>query len=915
MTRPQMTRVSLFLSAALLALPLPAAARTLDLAFLPPAVEPQDLCIPAAEEPKPDDPNIGRGEDELTDDLRLRFIIRDIRRLQAEDADRWFDFILTLIDWRARLDPDFSAVDAEIARINLYIDAGRLTRLRAEGRIDNLRSAEIRLDNVQKMALAQFYLNGIGVDMDVPYAQSLIRESAYGGNPEALMSIARMELRGEPMPQWDSPLDLTVTLAFGGMLGPMNRSICGHAERIAREYVDGEVVTPNPDIAYAWYRFAADLGGGQAAWRVVEFHLNAEAGRKDNAELLHYLRLAVARGITLDDAQIGAVKSSGAVDEAELTQILGFNHSADTPGGRASVIPYLQLSVNLDAEEADEEGPYLAYLREVVQFDTAPGFVFTALANETLVRRGRWAAEREAMDLLETAVQRDDAEGMQLLAEMLMRYRRDPGNVARAVNLLTAAAERHGLAPALRDLDRLYRCQAPDAPRIAEADLWFRHWRGSAGDAVEVSPGDLISLDPYKKPEMLAELQTQALDGRPTSAAGFLERLQRDPFVTDGALRLWARRTNPSDKTMEEFARAGFAVAATAAERDLAVEFFRRVYLNNGVTTALDLSVALVEDNGRDPKVAQEIVEMLTQAGNRGEGNSIRLLSRVQAAQRPARDVYDEFAAVIEERGDFLALMFAIPFIDAANQQDYFERAVSIMSCGTKDADELGDAATIMGNAELTDRWRRIGLVMPGGHVLAKLNISDTQMALYAKGRAPDAREVEERNLAEGDEMARRNLFTLTADPDLPGFDPQAAAGHLLAVLATGRPDDSAWVIETFRKAGPDLRAAVGAKVDMTTVFRSAAERGDVTAMLELALILRAAAQTTEDLRSSARWLESAAKGGNVAAMAELGRVLSLGLGVPPDRAMALSWLDQAGQAGDAAAADLARALRVGAAP
>jgi TPR repeat protein len=85
--------------------------------------------------------------------------------------------------------------------------------------------------------------------------------------------------------------------------------------------------------------------------------------------------------------------------------------------------------------------------------------------------------------------------------------------------------------------------------------------------------------------------------------------------------------------------------------------------------------------------------------------------------------------------------------------------------------------------------------------------------------------------------------------------------------------------------------------------------------MLELALILRAAAQTTEDLRSSARWLESAAKGGNVAAMAELGRVLSLGLGVPPDRAMALSWLDQAGQAGDAAAADLARALRVGAAP
>jgi TPR repeat protein len=904
-------------AAALLALPLPhpAAAGTLDLAFLPPAVEPQDLCVPAADEPEPDDPDIGRGEDDLTDALRLRFIIRDIRRLQAQDADRWHDFILTLIDWRERLDPKFTPIDAELARIALMIDAGRLDQLRAEGRIERLRAPEVRLENPQKMVLAQFWLNGIGVEADVPYAQALIRDAAYGGHPEALMAIARMELRGEPMPQWDAPLDLTVTLAFGGMLGPMNANICAHAERIAREYIDGEVVTPNPDIAHAWYRFAADLGGGQAAWRVVEFHLNAEAGRKDNAELLKYLRLAVARGIALDDGQIAAVKSAGAVDEAELTRILGFNHSAARPDGRASAIPYLQLAVNIDSQKADEEGPFLAYLRELTQFETAPGFVFTALAQETMIRRGRWAAEREAMDLLETAVRRDDPEGMQLLAEMLMRYRRDPGNVARAINLLTAAVERHALAPALRDLDRLYRCQVADAPRLAEADLWARHWRGSAGETVDVSPGDLIALDPYKKPEMLAELQTQALDGRPASAAGFLERLQRNPLVTDGALRVWARRSNPSDKTMEEFARTGFAVAATPAERDLAVEFFRRVYLNNGVTTALDLSVALVEDNGRDPAVAAEIVQMLTQAGNRGEGNAIRLLSRVQAGQRPARDVYDEFAAVIEERGDFLALMFAIPFIDPANQQDYFERAVSILSCGTKDADELGDAATIMGNPELTDRWRRIGLVIEGGHVLSKLALSDAQMALYGKGRAPDAREVGERNLAEGDEAARRNLFTLTADPDLPGYDPQAAAGHLLAVLATGRPDDAAWVIETWRKAAPDLRAAVAAQVDMTTVLRNAAERGDVTAMLELALDLRARAETAEDLRNSARWLEAAAKGGNVAAMAEYGRALALGLGVLPDRSMGLSWLEQAGQAGDAAAADLARALRVGGGP
>lgn len=907
-----MIRLRPLLTAALLLAPLPATARTLDIAFLPPAVEPQDLCVPGSAEPSPDDPHIGRGENVLTDRLRLRFIVRDIRRLQAEDADRWFDFIMTLIDWRARIDTKFTEIDAEIARIQLYAEAGRLDQLRAEGRIARLRSDDIRLEAAQRMALAPFWLNGLGVDADIPYAQSLIREAAFGGNPEALMTIARMELRGEAMPEWDAPLDLTVTLAFGGILGPMNANVCAHAERIAREYLNGEVVTPNPEIAHAWYRFAADLGGGEAAWRVVEFHLNAPAERKDNAELVRYLRLAVARGITLDDSQIAAVKSTGALDEAQLAEILGFNHSSRNPGEGASIIPFLQLSVNIDGEKAEEDGPYLAYLREVAQLDTAPGFVFTQLAIETMTRRGRWAAEREAMELLETAVQRDDPEAMQLLAEMLIRYRRDPGMTARAINLLTAAVERHRLAPALADLDALYRCQLPDSPRVAEADLWARQWRGSAAEPLEISPGDLISLDPYKKPEMLAELQTEALEGKPGSAAAFIERLQRTPLVTDGALRLWARRTNPSDKTMEEFAKLEFALAATPVERDLAVEFFRRVYLNNGVTSALDLSVALVEDNGRDPAVAAEIVRMLTQAGNRGEGAAIRLLARLKAGKRPARDVYEEFAAVIEERGDFLALMFAIPFIDTLNAQDYFERAVSVMSCTTKDADEMGDAATIMGNAELSDRWRRIGLVMEGGHVLSKLNLSDRQMALYGRGAAPDAREVAERNLADGDESARRNLFALTANPDLPSYDPQAAADHLLAILASANPDDISWVVETFRAAPEGLRRAISDKVDMTTVFRSAAERGDVAAMLELGLLLRARAQTAMDLNASARWLEAAAKGGSVAGMAEYGRVLSLGLGVPIDRAAGLSWLEQAGQAGDAEAAALARAIRLG---
>jgi len=253
----------------------PVQARTLDLAFMPPAVEPQDLCVPDAEPEPEDDLDIGVGEDGLTDTLRLQYLQRDIRNLQAEDANRWFDFILTLIDWRARLDPEFAGNSALLARISLYVDAGRLEALEAEGLIEELRQSAVAMTNAQKMTLSQYYLNGIGVAEDKDFARALIRDAAYGGNPEALMSLARMELQGNPVPEWDAPLDLTVTLAFGGMLGQMDASVCDHADRIAREYLNGDVVERNPDVAYAWYKFAADLGGAQAAWRIVEFHLDA----------------------------------------------------------------------------------------------------------------------------------------------------------------------------------------------------------------------------------------------------------------------------------------------------------------------------------------------------------------------------------------------------------------------------------------------------------------------------------------------------------------------------------------------------------------------------------------------------------------------------------------------------------------
>lgn len=887
---------------------------TLPLAFMPPVIVPQDVCTPGAT-PDPDDT---AGDSAaatttagLTDEMRLRFIQRDIRSYQAADADRWFDFILSLIDWQAELDPDFAGTGAALARISLFIDAGRLSELSDLGLIDSLRQGPIRLTNAQRLAIAQYYLTGTGVAADRDFALSLISEAAFGGNPDALLAIARMLLNGEDVPQWDAPLDLTITLAFGGMLGQMNADVCARAERIARHYLSGDIVTPNPEIALAWYRFAADLGGATAAWRIVEFHLEAPPERRDNDEMLRYLRLAVDRGITLDDLQAEQIRAVDGVESAEIAAILGPNTATadDEAEAEAGISRFLQLGVNRDAAIVSPDSPYGQYLREVIRLETAPGDVFRRLAEEVLNRQGRWAGEPDALPLLEEAARRGDPEGMRLLARAMVRHRDDPVRLNRAINLLMEAVDRHGMTEALADLDAIFRCQANEAPMPDQAAHWSALYNATQTEQVAINPNDVMTLDPFKDPETIAELQTQALRGLPTSLAAVALRVDADPLSSQNALRIWADRTDSSAKALEVFADGRFNLAADPAERELAVELLRRVYLHVGVSAALELSIALIEDSARDPAVAAEILAYLEQAGNRGEGAAIRLLARLTAPTRTESEVYQTFAQIIDERGDFLALMFAIPHVDPARAADYIDRAVSIMTCGTKDSEEIGSAYALLGEPDMVLQWGRIALAIEGGNVLAKLGITDRQSNMFGIGAPPTAIDVAERARAEGEPLASLALFDLSADPDLPGYDPQSAALHLSDLLSQPGQEDIA--LDAYRRAGADIRAAVDARVDMRAIFLGAARRGDVAAARDYGLLLRDTATSQTDLREGVRWLAEAAEAGDTEAMAAWGEALAFGLGTAQDRTAALLWLDRAARTGNAQADLTARLLRI----
>lgn len=887
-----------------------AAQGPLNLRFEPPVIEQADVCLPVDRIPEVGsqiDDSTDDTKEQLTDEDRARFLRADIRDLLRDDPGRDFEYIVALIERRAEVDVRFSQADATLALIDLHLQTMRLAALSESGLVESLRGQADLLDQGQRLALARLYLDGTGVVQDVAFGQDLLRDTAFDGSAEALLEIARMAIDGTMIDAWDAPLDLTVSMAFGGVVGGLDAGICDRAERIAREYERGEIVAADAGLAFAWRRFAADMGDADAAWAVVQYHLNAPAATKDNEELNRYLAVAARLGRRPDPAEAETLRASGAVAPDALSTILGFNFSEETDGV-SSIVPYLDLDVNVDAVEADEDGLYLDYLREVSRIPEAPAAVFSRLAREVLVRRGRWAGEAEAMELLEQAVARGDGDAMAQLAQMLMRYRDDPRRRDRAISLLMETVSQHGMAGSMAALDGLFRCQVNDAPRLAEANHWAQAYGASRAAQVQISATDLLSLDPYRDPETIARIQSQALTGQPNMIAAQVQRLEH-LGRPDAALRFWAERMNSSRQALETFSEIEFELALSPDARDRAVEVFRRVFLNNGVTTALDLAIALTEHNSRDPAIAAEIVHLLTMAGNRGEGAAIRLLSRHQ--DRPAKEVFEEYAEIIEERGDFLALMFAFPFLTVDKRDDYADRAVSLMNCGTKDINELGDAWSFHGDGPLSQHWQRVGLAVAGGDVLSKLRLSDRQMAFYGTGRAPDAAAVAERRVADGDPAAVLEAFRLAANADFESYDPETALRHMRTLVAQRGDVAAVPVLRAWRAAPAAVQALIASQVDVEPLLARAANTGDPAAAYEYAALLRERAQTAADLTPALDWFVVAAKGGHVPAMVDVALIQGFGPQTLKQPQEALRWLNRAAELGDEQASVLAGLLRL----
>ena len=869
-----------------------------DLRFLPPEVTPRDLCNAPAQAASDRDADGATAQ--LTDELRISFLARDIRRLQAKDADRWFDFISRLIDRRAAIDSDFAGVRETLERIGLHIAAGRTEALARTDLVAQLRAQSDDLSPGRKLRLSNYLRSGLGTEKDEASADILLAQAGLEGAPQALLAIARQQIAGDAPAAWDAPLDLTVTLAFGGILGPLDAGVCARAQTIAGHYLNGRLVAADVEVARAWFRFAADLGSVDAIWRVIDTELDPATGAADGAVLKRYLDRAVALGASPGTARLMAMASSGAFGDAALRGLMASVAQGFAAQRTRSLGPLLDLGIRRTVETVDGESPYLEYLREVSEMPGAPGFIFTERATELRVHQGRWAAEPEARALLAEAARRGDAEGTLELARLLVRDRDDPEARARMLSLAHDAVDLHGMPEAMDFLDGWHRCQRPDAPRLDRARAWAERYDATGHERLALSGIDLVTLDPVRDPEMIARIQRQALDGRSQSLADHGWRMQSG---SDAARRYWAARLSQSRQALESYAELGIALNDSPDTRTGAIDLFERIYRNNGVTTALDLAIALNEHSGRAPQTAQEILRLLNDAGNRGEGAAIRYLSRLRAADaspsafhESARETYTEFAEVIDARGDFLATIFALPFVPDAQAEAYFDRAVSLMNCGTKDADEIGETYALRGNAGQSLRWRAVSLGMDHGHVLSKLRLSDAQMSMFGKGSAPTADlppEAERTGLA----AARRAAFR-----DAP--DPVRAAAVWIAAWSGDTADAAAWAMGTLRTAPRDRQDAMLLRAGGAQAVGVRLADAEPQAKYAFAMFLRETVPDAETLALSLRMLRSAAEEGHAEAMVELGHALGFGLGTARAPQAAEDWFDRAEDAG---ADDVAR--------
>lgn len=900
------------LTLALLMSPHPGfAADTVDLVFEPPQVDASDICKSRV----PDDQLAAMWEQwdgTALPDRDPDILQRELKRLLETDPMRWAKTLERAFELMPAADPGYGADKALLDRIALLLATGRANEVANLRLIDKLRQSDLGSSPRMQSAAAQYLLDGIGTEQDREAGLDLLVKAAYGGNADALLDLTAMVMEGQTIPGWDVPPDLAVTMAFGALVGQLDPVICDRAGRIAREYMNGTIVTRDVDLAERWYRFAADLGDAGAAWKVAELHLRSEDVVKDNAVLVTYLQKAADGGLPYAQTTLGRAYELGTLVPRDMERALALHTTAASTGDRGGLVRQTLFLFNLAQKDDSAQPAYRAALERLAGRKDAPSWALVSLADEMLRDQGRWAGEQAAVVLLERAKEMGDSDALERLNAIRFRHVTTEAEFYATVDDVIATIHNTGAIDPMADLQNAFLCRSPSAPHRDEAAYWRGVEEATGSRTVEFDTDELndLALDP--DPLMLAKLQSQALYGRPTAMAQYLAVLDRaDAPKAERAF--WADYATRFDKVQLSAARLEQEFAQDADERKVDIAPYRAAVAAGDTGAGTELAMHLLDVAKPTAEARVEALMALLPLAQNGNGEAMILLAKADPNRWPnSAAVYRDFAPVIDARGDFFALMLALPHLkDAAQQADYQRRAVAATDCSFDQAITFVDALGAIKDDDAFRRWIEIAEYLGEGDGWRLTRLGDS---LIRYGSASDAERAVgyfEVSMNAGSNTAIHRLLRYFARSELPSYDPERSTALYVELIKRSRPVELPRTLARLANEEDEIREATMRAIDVGALYRAAAEAGSPVGMREYAHILQAAATRPEDVAQATDWLRQAAEGGDVEGMVQYAQALSLGIGTEPSREMAIEWLSRAAAKGSEEAEETMKNLNM----
>jgi TPR repeat protein len=886
-----------------------AQAQPVALAFEPPQIEPQAICVSRA----PDVEVLARWkawDGTSLQDWTGPQVESELARLAELDAPGWYDKAMQAIDLLPSIDADFDDTQKTLARIEWMVAAGKQAELADLRLVPELLAQDNTPSPRRQRALAGLLLRGTGIAADPETGLKLLVQAANGGNADAILELVSMQIAGAQVDGWDVPPDMGVTMAFGALVGQLDPEICDRVTRIAREYKNGDVVVANLPLSERWYRFAADLGDMGAAWKVAEFHMRSEGVVKDNAILLKYLTLAAERGSPVAQVNLGRIYETGALVEQDLAQAQALFMQAAEQGDRGGMIRlalFLQEKVKRDpAAMAD----YRHALDALVARNDAPGWSLLAAADAVLADKGRWSGEVEAMAFLQRAADQGDGMALRRLAGMKMRGVTTEAEFYPLVDDLMASVQIMGTIEPMNDLRAAFTCRAPGAPLLEDAAFWKEQAQATGIETVVFGPAELLELARSQDPLTLARLQSQALSGRASAVAQYLTLIEKGDFSVVQQ-DFWEEYAQKFPEVLQSRGRLALSLARTVSERAEALDLFRQALAAGETEAGLYLARALLDDEDATPADLIEATELLLPLAEQGMGNALRLLPQADPARFPdMQAVLAQYGDVIDARGDFDALLIAAEYLDdPAARQDHLSRAVALTSCNFDQAARMADFMGKTGNVAGFAQWLQIADILAENEGWRLTRIGDLLMRYGSDSEKAGAEALYQAGYAAGNRVAMLRLLSTYARAEDPKYDPRQATELYIALVMATRPGELPELLVRINDEEPAIRQAVMSAVNPEQIFKVAADAGDPVAMREYAFRLREGNADAAQVAQATALLAQASDKGDVEAMVEYAVSLAFGVGVDPSRDEALMWLNKAAALGNQRALTLVATL------